>query len=73
MDMAKLGHDYDIMLEITTLYNSMILFTLSISSHGFAFCFPKGLIPMEIVFLTYKPIIFLLISQCGTTSFDILM
>ena len=45
----------------------MILSTLSINSHDFAFGFPKGLIPIKIVFLTCKPVIFLLISQCGTT------
>ena len=58
------------MLEMTTLHNSMILSTLSISSRGFAFVSPKGLVPMETVFLTYIPMIFLLIIQCGTTSFN---
>ena len=54
----SLGHESDTMLGITTLQNGMILSTLSISSHGFAWASPKGLIPMEIVFLTYKLIIF---------------
>ena len=31
---------------------------------------PKGLLPMEIVFFTYKLMIFLLISQCGTTPLN---
>ena len=43
------------LLEVTDLHNGMILSTLSISSHGFALGFPKGFIPIEIVFLTYKP------------------
>ena len=59
-----------VLLEITALYNSMILSTLRINSCGFAFVSPKGLVPMEIVFLTYKPMIFLLISQGGTTPFN---
>ena len=55
------------MLGTTNLYNDMILSTLSINSHDFAFGFPKGLVPIKIVFLTCKPVILLLISQCGTT------
>ena len=54
-----------LVLGITDLHNDMILSTLSISSHGFVLVSPKGLISMEIVFLTIKPMIFLLISQRG--------
>ena len=54
------------MLGITTLHNGMILSTLSISSHDFAFVSPKGLIPNGEVFLTYKPMIISLIRRCGT-------
>ena len=48
--------DYKVM--ITTLHDGMILSTLSISS--------KSLVPMEIVFLNYKPIIIPWIRGCGT-------
>ena len=41
------GHGFDTIIGITTLYNGMILFTLSISSRDFALDFPKGLVPME--------------------------
>ena len=49
------------MLRITTLHNSM-----SISSRGFAFGFPKMARTNEDVFLTYKPMINTLISQRET-------
>ena len=44
----------------------MILSTLSISSHGFAFGFPKRPHTNEDVFLTYKLMINPFINQCGT-------
>ena len=43
------------MLGTTALHNGMILSALSISSHGFAFGFPKGLIPMDIYSLLINP------------------
>ena len=52
------GEEEEGVLEIMTLHDGMILSTLSISSHGFALDFPKGLIPTEIVFFTYKSMIF---------------
>ena len=55
------------LLGITNLYNSMILSILSTSFHGFAFGFFKWPIPMEIMFLTSKPMIYPLISRCETT------
>ena len=42
------------LLGITTLHNGMILSTLSISSHGFTFGFPKRSRTNGDVFLTYK-------------------
>ena len=42
-------------VSFTTLHNGMISSTLNISSHGFALGFPKGLVPMKIVFFDYKP------------------
>ena len=45
------------LLGITDLQNGMILFTLSISSHGFALGFPKRPYTNGDVFLTYKPMI----------------
>ena len=54
------------MLVITTLHNGMILSTLSISSRGFTFGFPKRLHTNGDVFLIYKLVIILLISQRGT-------
>ena len=53
------------LLEITTLHNGMILSTLSISSRGFTFGFPKRPHTSGDVFLTYKLMIILLISKCG--------
>ena len=35
------------LLGITTFYNDMILYTLSISSHGFVLGFPKGHVPYQ--------------------------
>ena len=54
------------MLGTTILYNGMILSTLSISSHGFAFGFPERPHTNGDVFLTSKHMINPLISQCGT-------
>ena len=48
----------------------MILSTLSIISSNFTFGFSNGIVPIKIVFLTYKPIFFLLVSQCATTPFN---
>ena len=56
------------MLGTTTLHNGMILSTLSISSHGFAFGFPERPHTNGDVFLTYKPMIIPLISHCRTPS-----
>jgi len=54
-------------MDTTYLYIGMILFTLSLSSHGFALgLYPKGLIPMEIFVHPYIPIILPISSQCGT-------
>ena len=50
-----------ILLGITNIYNGMIFLPLFL-------VFSKGLVPMKIVFIAYKPVIFLLISQRGTTS-----
>ena len=50
------------------LHNGMILSTLSISSHGFTFDFPKRPRTSGNVFLTYKSMITPLISQCGCNS-----
>ena len=61
-------HRYCIVLGTTTLHNGMILSTLSINSHGFAFGFPKGPHTYRDVFLTYKLMIIPLISQCGNPS-----
>ena len=52
----KMSMNFEVVRR-TRLSNGMILSTLSISSHGFALGFPKGLMPMELVFLTYKPMI----------------
>ena len=49
---------------------SMILSILSISSRDFAFGFPKRPHTIEIVFLTYKLMIFLLIRECETTTLN---
>ena len=54
------------MLEITNLNNGMILSTLSISSHGFAFDFFLRPHINGDVLLTYKPMINPLISRCRT-------
>ena len=54
------------LLKITTLHNSIRLSTLSISSHDFAFGFPKMSRTNGDVFLTYKPMINPLINRCGT-------
>ena len=53
------------MLVITTLYNGMILSTLSISSHGFALGFPKRPYTNDDVFLTYKSMIILKFVNVG--------
>ena len=53
-------------LELTTLYNGMILSILSINSHGFAFDFFKRPHTNRDMFFIYKPMINLLISRCGT-------
>ena len=45
------------MLGITTLHNGMILFTLSISSHGFVLGFLKRPHTDGDVFLTHKPML----------------
>ena len=58
--------DKSILLGTTTLHNGMILSTLSMNSHDFALGFPKGPHTSGDVFLTYKSMIILLISQCGT-------
>ena len=60
------------MLETTNLHNDMILYKLSISSHGFTFGFPEKPRTNGDVFLTYKPMINPLISQCGTPLLTIL-
>ena len=60
------------LLEITTLYNGMILSTLSIRSRGFTFGFPKRDHANGDVFLTYKSMINLLISRCETSLSTIL-
>ena len=51
------GHDSNTILGTTTLYNGMILSTLSMSSLGFAFGFPKRPHTNGDVFLIYKPMI----------------
>ena len=54
---------------LTSLFfNGMTLSTLSINSHDFAFCFPKWSHTNGDVFITYKPMIIPLISQCGIFS-----
>ena len=62
IDMAK----SIIMLGTTNLHNSMILRTLSISSHDFTFSFPKRPHTNGHVFPTYKLMINPLIGRCGT-------
>jgi len=53
--------------DTTYLHNGMILSTLGLSPHGFAFGLtPKGLIPMEIFVHPYIPMILPTSSQCGT-------
>ena len=52
------GKKRKLRLGITNLHNGMILSTLSISSHGFVLRFSKRSHPLEIVFITYKPMIF---------------
>ena len=65
----KLKPDYTIkMLWTTTLHNSMILSTLSISSHGFAFGFPKALIPMEMYSLLINSWWFPKLANVGLLS-----
>ena len=49
-------------------FNGMTLSTLSINSHDFAFSFPKWSHTDGDVFITYKPMIIPLISQCGIFS-----
>ena len=49
----------EIVLGITDFHNGMILSTLSISSHGFAFGFPKKPPTIGDVFLTFELIIIL--------------
>ena len=56
------------MFVITDIHNGMILSILSISSRDFAFGFLKRPRTNRDVFLTYKPMIIPLISQCGTPS-----
>ena len=68
IDMTMVRHDSDTMLGITNLHNSMILSTLNISFHRFAFGFPKIPHTNGDLFLTYKPMIIPLISQCATPS-----
>ena len=46
----------------------MILSILSLSSHGFTFCFSKRPRTNKDVFFTYKPKIITLTSQYGTPS-----
>ena len=54
-------------LDSTYLHIGMILSTLGLSPHGFAFGLtPKGLIPMEIFVHPYIPMILPTSSQCGT-------
>ena len=55
-----------LVLGTTNLYNGMIL--SSIKFHGFTFGFPKMPHTNGDVFLTYKFVIILLISQRGTRS-----
>ena len=55
-------------LGITDLHNDMILSTLSISSRGFTFDFSRKSRTNGDVFLIFKPMIILQISQCGTPS-----
>ena len=54
------------LLGTRTLHNGMILSTFSISSRGFALCFPKSHHNNGDVFLTYKCMIIPQISQCKT-------
>ena len=64
----KLGSDTTCKdsMDTTYLHNGMILSTLGLSPHGFAFRLtPKGLIPMEIFVHPYIPMILPTSSQCG--------
>ena len=56
------------MLGTMNLHDGMILSILIISSRDFAFGFPTRPHTNGDVFLTYKPMIIPLISQCGTPS-----
>jgi len=54
-------------LDTTYLHTGMILSTLGLSPHGFAFGLtPKGLIPMEIFVHPHIPMILSTSNQCGT-------
>jgi len=54
-------------MDTTYLHIGMILSTLGLSPHGFAFgLYPKGLIPMEIFVHSYIPMTLSISSQCGT-------
>ena len=52
----------------TTLHDGIILSTLSINSRGFALGFPKDLVPMELVFFDYKPMIIPYLTDVGLSS-----
>ena len=58
------------LLGITDLHNGMILFTLSISSHSFAFGFPNRPHTNGDVFLTYK--LMIISSQQSSTHLTVL-
>ena len=65
--MAKIEFLFVRTLDTTYLHNGMILSTLGLSPHGFAFGLtPKGLIPMEIFVHPYISMILPTSSQCGT-------
>ena len=70
MTWLSLWHDSDTMLETTTLYNGMILSTLSISSRDFAFGFPKIPHTNGDVFLTCKPMIIPKLANVGLPPND---
>ena len=61
------------MLGITNLHDGMILSTLSVSSHGFVFGFPKRSRTNRDVFLPYKSMINPLISRYETPFPTILL
>ena len=46
---------YYFLITFENLHNGMILSSFTISSHGFAMCFPGDFIRIEIIFLDHKP------------------